>query len=66
MASITKGKYERKKVADKVEKVVDKKEQEQILKEKLKMASYCPKISGCSWGYSKRKDDAKNKNNNER
>lgn len=65
MASITKGKYERKKVADKTEKVVDKKEQERILREKLKMASYCPKISGCSWGHMKRKDDTKN-NDSER
>ena len=40
----------------KQEKKVSQKEQERILREKLKMASYCPKISGCSWGYMKRKD----------
>ena len=41
----------------KKEKELAKKEKERILKEKLKMASYCPKVSGCSWGYTKRKEN---------
>ena len=40
----------------KKDKELSKKEQERILKEKLKMASYCPKIPGCSWGHMKQKD----------
>ena len=41
----------------KKDKEVSKKEKERILKEKLKMASYCPKVSGCSWEYIKRKEN---------
>ena len=49
MALVTEAEYKK-------DKELSKKEQERILREKLKMASYCPKISGCSWGYMKRKD----------
>ena len=49
MALVTEAEYKK-------DKELSKNEQERILREKLKMASYCPKIPGCSWGYTKQKN----------
>jgi len=37
-------------------KELTKAEKEKLRQEKLKMASYCPKVSGLSWSHSQRKD----------
>ena len=34
----------------------EKKEREKARLEKLKLAEYCPKISGCSWDHAKKRD----------
>ena len=44
-----------KSVVDRDKKKLSKADKERIRKEKLKLAEYCPKVSGCSWDYAPRK-----------
>ena len=52
---MTEAKNDEKNVVDRDKKKLSKAEKERIRKEKLKMAEYCPKVSGCSWDFSPRR-----------